>query len=205
MTIYCLISAVVPPTEDSDLIIPSVTDLLVSPNAAIKPSHIISPLMLSSRMWVREFMFCFSVFLVFLLSVCFSDIFIKLATQDQSPITQYSSKIFIHSPTKKHYLYFSLLSTWGVLTLHLTVVPLWVYYVCSRFLFSSLCTLTFHHLPFTLILSFHFLHSGACITLSHYSLLSSNPPPCIWLSRSAISLSLSPLFLLVGLLLLRAL
>lgn len=46
MTIYCLISAVIPPTEDCDLIITSVTDLLVSPNAAIKPSHIISSLML---------------------------------------------------------------------------------------------------------------------------------------------------------------
>jgi hypothetical protein len=62
-------------------------------------------------MWVRKFMFCFLVFLDFLLSVCFSDIFIKLATQDQSPITQYSSNIFLHSPTKKHCLYFGLLST----------------------------------------------------------------------------------------------
>lgn len=36
MTIYCLISAVIPPTEDCDLIITSVTDLLVSPNAGVK-------------------------------------------------------------------------------------------------------------------------------------------------------------------------
>lgn len=50
MTIYGLISAVIPPTEDCDLIIISVTDMLVSPNAAAKPSHIISPLILSSHM-----------------------------------------------------------------------------------------------------------------------------------------------------------
>ena len=187
---YCLISAVIPPTEDCDLIITSVTDLLVSPNAAAKPSHIISPLMLRSYMWVRKYMFCFSVFLVFLLSVCFSDI--KLATQDQSPITQYSSKIFLHSPTKKHCLYFSPLSTWGVLPLHLTVVPLWVYYVCPRFLFSSLCTLTFHHLPFTLILSFHFFHSGACTTLLLWPVVISSFTSYLTVTMCCISISFSP-------------
>ena len=148
----------------------------------------------SSHMWVRKFMFCFAVFLVFLLSVCFSNIFIKLATQDQSPITPYFSKIFLQSPIKKHCLYFTLLSTWGVLTLHVTVVPLWVYYVCPRFLFSSLCTLTFHCLPFTLILSFHFFHSDARITLFHSGLLSSHPPPCTWLSPCAVPLSFFPPF-----------
>ena len=113
--------------------------MLVSPNAATKNFTNLSSLMLSSHMRGRKFMFCFSVFLVFLLSVSFSDIFTKSAIQDQSPNIQYSSNIFLNSPTKQHFLYIGLQSTRGVLTLHLIVVPLSVY-LCPRFLFSSLCT-----------------------------------------------------------------
>jgi hypothetical protein len=50
---------------------------LVSSNAATKSfTHHLS--INAELTCVRTFMFCFSLFLVFLLSVCFSDIFIKL-------------------------------------------------------------------------------------------------------------------------------
>jgi hypothetical protein len=148
--------------------------------------------MLSSHMWVRKFMFCCSVFLVFLLSVCSSDLLIKLETQDQSLITQYSSNIFLYSPTKKHCLYFSLQSPRGVLSLQLKLHPLQSP-MCvpdSYFLLvhSHFSRPSFHINSLLSPPSLWWKH----ITLSHYGLLPSHPQLCTWLSPSSATIFAPP-------------